>query len=92
MKHKSHYTFESVIDSWGAQTVYIFVMAGLIAEVLFLLSFACSTVLWVEHSWKQIVLSRYIKTHGSVLCGQESWRPHCEYIYRKKENSFFTHT
>ena len=31
----------------------------------------------------------HIKTHGSVLCGQESWQPHREYIDRKKENSFF---
>ena len=31
----------------------------------------------------------HIKTHGSVSCGQESQRPHREYIYRKKENSFF---
>ena len=45
------------------------------------------------NSSKQIPLisTVYIKTHGSVSCGQESRQPHREYIYRKKENSFFTH-
>ena len=38
-RHNSHFTFKSVIDSWGTHIVHIFVVAGL---VLLLLFFVCS--------------------------------------------------
>ena len=44
VKHKGHFTFESVIDSLGAQIIRILVVAGMIAEVLFPLFFICNAV------------------------------------------------
>ena len=45
VKHKaSYFTFESVIDSWGARIVRTFVATGVIAEVLLVLFFICITV------------------------------------------------
>ena len=46
-------TSESVIDSWDVCIVRIFVVTGLIAEVLLLLffiNFVYSAVEWAEHS------------------------------------------